>query len=446
MTAYNPDAVVQEFFRDQGGELFLVSDDDFFVKNVRSVFQKTLGLKDLHMEHLRTLQAGLAAVLERSRLGASPLVMVERHVNRKSSSEFIRGVTGAVPGTRVLCLATETERASTAFLHEIGAGGILTKPASANDIIEKTASLVKPPEELARLLGEARRRMNAGQYEQAIELCDKVMAIKPGSPGMLMIRGESLMGLGRREEGLECLVKAHENSPMYLDPLLKLVHATLGRDDARARHWLKKLDAISPRNQRRKFDLGRVSARLGDADAAARYFRQAVALAREESPAIVNQVTVDIAEVLPEESLALGQELLSETIESKGRALGLDDMVLFNRLGLNLRRQGKWSEAVECYRRALEIAPDDEGLYYNIAMALFEGNQRGAALAQMDAALKRDPNLGINSRNISMNIGRVYQAAGRSREAVAHFERALELSPGDEEIEIALAGARRAAA
>ncbi|MBU1611312.1 MAG: hypothetical protein KKC99_05660, partial [Proteobacteria bacterium] len=142
MIGYDPDAIVRHYFSDQEGELFLVSRDDFFVKSVRSVFQKTLGIKEIEVEQHRNLQSGLRSILDRTRNGVAVMVMVERYLEKVSSADFVRALSGAAPSAKIMCLTDEAERGVSAFMHELGAGSILTKPASANDIIAKTAGLV----------------------------------------------------------------------------------------------------------------------------------------------------------------------------------------------------------------------------------------------------------------------------------------------------------------
>lgn len=51
----------------------------------------------------------------------------------------------------------------------------------------------------------------------------------------------------------------------------------------------------------------------------------------------------------------------------------------FNTLGVKLRRQGDYQGAVHAYKRAIELTPDNEALYYNIARAYLFLNDRSQA-------------------------------------------------------------------
>ncbi|MFQ5561850.1 MAG: tetratricopeptide repeat protein, partial [Nitrospinota bacterium] len=63
----------------------------------------------------------------------------------------------------------------------------------------------------------------------------------------------------------------------------------------------------------------------------------------------------------------------------------------YNRLGIALRRQGKWAEAVKEYEQAVKIGPNNEVLYYNLGKAHLEGGQRPEARKCFQKALLIDP-------------------------------------------------------
>ena len=66
---------------------------------------------------------------------------------------------------------------------------------------------------------------------------------------------------------------------------------------------------------------------------------------------------------------------------------------IFNELGIELRRLKLYEQAIEYYKKALSIAPDDEHLYFNAARACFEKGDRGQALEMARQALALKPDL-----------------------------------------------------
>jgi len=64
---------------------------------------------------------------------------------------------------------------------------------------------------------------------------------------------------------------------------------------------------------------------------------------------------------------------------------------VFNQLGIELRRGGMFDDAVKNYRKALEIDPADEALYFNLARAFKESGQRDDAIANIKKALELKP-------------------------------------------------------
>lgn len=64
---------------------------------------------------------------------------------------------------------------------------------------------------------------------------------------------------------------------------------------------------------------------------------------------------------------------------------------LFNDFGINLRKNKMHQQSVDYYERALELAPADENLYYNIARVHFDREEFGLAAASLKKALEMNP-------------------------------------------------------
>lgn len=59
----------------------------------------------------------------------------------------------------------------------------------------------------------------------------------------------------------------------------------------------------------------------------------------------------------------------------------------FNDLGVKLRRQGDYERAIHYYKQAIELTPNDENIYFNMARAYYHMGDTDAALDQVSHAL-----------------------------------------------------------
>lgn len=64
---------------------------------------------------------------------------------------------------------------------------------------------------------------------------------------------------------------------------------------------------------------------------------------------------------------------------------------LFNDFGINLRKSKMFTQAVTYYKRGLELSPQDENLYMNMARALLEIKDIGGCVEHLLAALDLNP-------------------------------------------------------
>jgi tetratricopeptide (TPR) repeat protein len=64
---------------------------------------------------------------------------------------------------------------------------------------------------------------------------------------------------------------------------------------------------------------------------------------------------------------------------------------IFNELGIELRRMEMYDQALEYYRKALSIAPDDENLYFNMARSFYEKGDLTRTVKILEKALSLNP-------------------------------------------------------
>ncbi len=135
----------------------------------------------------------------------------------------------------------------------------------------------------------------------------------------------------------------------------------------------------------------------------------------------------------------LGAALASEgkpdlAVEQYRTALAIapDNLAALNNLGGALAAEGSAAgnsgdieEAIACFRKTLQIDPASKIAHFNLAVALSSKGQTEEAIAQYRMALATDPGL----TDAHLNLANALQKTGHSDEAIAHYQKALEISP-----------------
>jgi Flp pilus assembly protein TadD len=79
-------------------------------------------------------------------------------------------------------------------------------------------------------------------------------------------------------------------------------------------------------------------------------------------------------------------EVLQEVMRINPKTINI-----FNTLGIIYRRQGRYEDAADQYRRALKVNPQDENIHYNLARTLFEIDDFKQARQNLIKALEINP-------------------------------------------------------
>ncbi|MFP5221367.1 MAG: tetratricopeptide repeat protein [Acidobacteriota bacterium] len=410
-----------------------MSQDPLFNKNLRTTLLRHLHIKDDCVFNV-TNQEQLHKEL-RQLLGQNHKVVffVEREINGKYCHDLVQFLKNQYPDVLIIILTGEVAREILIYLHEIGANNVITKPISPDMLIEKIAFTVKPRGQIGELIEAGRKLNETGKFDDAATLAHKILEIKPGSPAALLMLGDSFKGQGKMDEALNAYMEASRNGKLFLDPIKKIaeLHKLTGnvREETK---YLERLDKLSPLNVDRKISIGDNYMSLGEREKAVEIFDDAIKLATKEALAQVGRVTRTIAEHCISNAPELSEKYLRQSLESKKGMLDKSDIETFNRLGITLRKQGKPELAIEEYRKALKIAPNDAGLYYNMAMAYSEGRQFQDAFNFLDKALTISPDLWNSSETVCFNIATVFFRAARKERATEYLQKALSINPNFE--------------
>ncbi|HXY51904.1 MAG TPA: tetratricopeptide repeat protein [Terriglobales bacterium] len=170
-----------------------------------------------------------------------------------------------------------------------------------------------------------------------------------------------------------------------------------------------------------------------DLDAAERHYQQAVSLAQQQDPPEWDQI----------DSAYLGLALiysqqghLDKALDALSRARAADptDAGVRSAVGGVLLQAGRWKEAKEALRQALESNPSDENALNGLGIIAWQDeHQYDRAVEYFQQALRAHATSDRFASSVQNNLGAVYCEMDRCSEAIEHFQRALELSPTDPE-------------
>ena len=126
------------------------------------------------------------------------------------------------------------------------------------------------------------------------------------------------------------------------------------------------------------------------------------------------------------------QGRMTEAMDYYARALRInpDDANVLYDLGNAFAQQGDWDNAIGSYRHALQVTPNQADILNNLGFALATKKQFADAIACFEAALKLNP----DSASTHNNLAAVLHGEHRLAEAAQHYREALRVTPDDPRI------------
>ena len=424
------ESTIVDFIAKEAGHVICMSDDQPFLLLLRQTLFKQLGLTT-SLTLVSVAVQLMRVIKNRSQVNPGMIVFMERILGGRDQSYLVRQFKEAYSGLRIIILTNDVEKEQLMLLHEIGADNFVTKPVSTNTLVEKLAFTLKPQSKLGQLIDTAKAHLAKDEPEEALELGRQILEIKPNSAAGFLVMGDAYRQLGDMQTARESYEKASEYAEMFIEPLRRLgeLHGEMGDLGGRLK-YLQRMDQLSPLNVERKVDMGEIHLSMGDSETAQALFDTAVEQVTKDALNQITNIANRIAELYMEKDPLVAEKYLRRSLEAKGKNLSREDLNTFNQLGINLRQQGRWQDALVEYEKALKIAPNDENLYYNMGMANAEGRNFLEARTCMSKALEINPDLPTISANIAYNIGVVFMYAGSRKDAAKHLRTALELNPG----------------
>ena len=428
MLAEHYDAIVKRFLEEDEGAIVYLSDDAVFTRALRNIVSRVIGLKGEVLFPFSNPGSAMRKCLDLRDDRVPTVIFVERMLSERPTTDFIIRLKRDFPDVHVIALTWEATQETVAYYFELGVSRVLVKPASANKVIEELATAISPPSELRKQMNRCEDLLGSENFDEALEVTDRILMLKPDSARGLTMRGDALMGIGETDKAVQSYMDAHESKPIFMAPLSKLAEAFKEMDLDQALAYMKQLDAISPLNPERKIDIAEQHLRKNETEEAEAYLDRSVQVAEQEELSMVGDLTERIVDAVSEAAPNLAVKYLNRVIDGK-RGLGRDDLIHFNRLGIILRNEGKWEEAIKVYEKALAVAQDDPVVHYNMGLAYWEGAERMKALKCFENALDLDPHFYAGSVGAATNIGSLYLDLRQYDDAVPFLEHVLDLDP-----------------
>lgn len=149
----------------------------------------------------------------------------------------------------------------------------------------------------------------------------------------------------------------------------------------RALECLERAAMISPHNPGRQTKLGKIYIKRGEENKADEAFTMAL-----ESDVHDADRHTEIGEI----HLSSGKADKAAAAFKSSLDI-IENVHVYNRLGIALRKKGRFEEAVTEYHKALKLDPKDDALYYNIGRAYWEMGRYDDSIHSLKQAFQIDP-------------------------------------------------------
>lgn len=243
---------------------------------------------------------------------------------------------------------------------------------------------------LNELLAKGRRLVEEGEYKQALPLLREAETLCDDSVELCLLLGEALVEEGQSQGALQCLRKAQKKDAENIELLYALGDLLMEKGDgSEALECYQKIVDIDPAEE----------------DA---WVSQALVYVSLEQPQAAERACRSALKVSPESTFAL------------------------NALGDVCDAQGQEAEALACYRKVLELDPEDAQAHLNLGEYYYDSGDLAHAEKHCQQAVGFDPGLTF----ACLTLGNICMDLDRNEDAINWFQQflMLEIDPAAKSI------------
>jgi tetratricopeptide (TPR) repeat protein len=302
--------------------------------------------------------------------------------------------------------------------------------------------------------GAAIRQLLAQQqFDAALKSVDAALKTQPANARLWVMRGAALYGLKRTRESLTAYRKALQIDPKFMGALQATAQIEYSIKDANARGTLDRILALDPASEPAHAMRGVTAFEAHDCATAAQHFDRSVQLverkkdallqygyclvqlnrAADAAPVFRKALAFDAADSSARLNLALALAAADRPAEAIDALQPLaqaevPDADVLGLLGELYRANQQPEQAIAAFRRGIAIYPKEERLYIGLAALCSYYSSGDLGLEILEVGLKNIP---ASARLFAMR-GVLYSQMGRREKSLADFQRASDLSPGEQ--------------
>jgi tetratricopeptide (TPR) repeat protein len=272
------------------------------------------------------------------------------------------------------------------------------------------------PQEMAALLALATELLRAGRTADAIAPLRDAAQLQPSNSIIQHDLGLACLEAGSVPDAIAALRLAVASDPRYTDAYFRLGIALekLG-DIAGAIAEYDRATELLPSLTEAWFRAGALVYTLGHRDEAIRRFRLAASTGGKSSFGTLGKAWALLTEDRNQEA---------ERVLRRALALDPASAMAHDLLGNLLSEFGRFDEARECFQRAIAIAPQLAGSYYELVRCRAVTRDDEGLLQRMEAALATPGLEAAQRQRLHLAIGKAADDLGDYALAMQHFDAA----------------------